>query len=147
MLIEYLLNFKNVSCRTNERMCDEVNIFLDCQQDVCLVFLCQCRKLYMLARNIHTLTRTKLAIVLYLRYQHRSNTLYNEHIQRTIVKEYMVANLYITSKVGIRHIDHILCRVNIRTTKEFHHVTCLILNRLCHSRSSHLWPFRVNQQC
>ena len=95
MLIENLLYLQHISCGTDERVGNEVNVFLYRQQDVAPVLLGQCRQLDMLSRHIHTLVRPQVALILYLRHQHRTGALNDFHVQRAVIEEDVVAHLHV----------------------------------------------------
>ena len=108
VLVKYLLNLLHIGSGTDEGVGDEVDVLLDRQQDITLVFLRQRRQFDVFAGNIHTLMRTEVTFVLHLCHQHRTVILYHLHVQCTVIKKDMVAHLHIPCEIRIGHIDYIL---------------------------------------
>ena len=101
MLVEYLLYRKNVIGRTHKRMSNKVDVFFNSKEYVIVILLRNSRQSDMLARYVHALVCTKHTVVLHLSYKHRTIVVYDKHIKFTIVKEHMITNLHILSKVDV----------------------------------------------
>ena len=146
MLIEYLLYRQNVIGRTHERVSDEVDVFLNGEEDVVVVFRRDGRQSDVLARHVNALVRTKHTVVLHLSHKHRSVVLYNKHVEFAVVEEYMVANLNVLGEVDVRNVYDVVRRIHTRTTEYLNDIACLVLYRLGAASGSHLRTLCVDHK-
>ena len=99
----------------------------------------------MSSRHVDALVWTQHTVILYLCNDLRAVDADNEHIQRTIVKQHVVAFLHISSEVLIGEIQDVVGRVNLRTSHELHHIACLVFDRCLTARSTNLGAFGVDE--
>ena len=127
MLIEYLLYRQNVIGRTHERVSDEVDVFLNGEEDVVVVFRRDGRQSDVLARHVNALVRTK-------------------HVEFAVVEEHMVANLNVLGEVDVRNVYDVVRRIHTRTTEYLNDIACLVLYRLGAASGSHLRTLCVDHK-
>ena len=123
----------------------EVDILVDSEMDITLVFLRQGRQVDMLTRHIDTLMGTKHPIVLYLDID--SWTFYTCHLHAdgTIIEKNIVTHLHILRKVGVRDIDDVVCRVHLGSAEDLHRITRFVFDRLLDIRRTYLRAFGINK--
>ena len=142
--VQDILNCLHIGCIAHKRVSDEINIQLDSKFNIPAVFLCQCRQVDMLSRHIHALVSPEHSLVLNLGNQHRTLAVYNLHIEFTIIEEQIITYLNIGCDVRIAHIHNIMRRLHFRTSKDFHYITNIVVDRFLHTCSSHLRTFSIN---
>ena len=147
MLVQNLLNGKDIVCRAHKRVSNKVDIFLYCQQNVLIVLLSQSRQSDVFSRNVHTLVCSKHAVVLHLSHNGRTFYVHDLHVQFAIVEENVVTYLHVLCYVGIAKIHDVMTGVHVRASENLHHVSGLILYRLIHTRRADLRTFRIYHQC
>ena len=145
MLIKYLLHLHQVLLRADKRMCYKVYIFLNRQQYVAAVFLCQRRQVNMLTRNINRLVRTQFTVVHNLHCQVLTVILQHLHVQLAVIKKYVITNLHILADAWIRQSYAVMFSIVIRISDYSNPLPCMKLYRVVGTRGADLRSLCVNK--
>ena len=144
MSVEDILNGLYISGIAHEGVSDEVDVELDGKFDVAAVLCRECRQVDVLTWHVHALVRTECTLVLHLSHEHRSLHLHDLHVELTVIKQDVIAHLYIGSNIRIAQVHDVVRRLHLWATEDFHHVTSMIQYRLLHVGGAHLWSLGIN---
>ena len=145
MLVENLLHLLHIGRRAHETVGDEVDVFVDGQQNVAAVALGECGQVDMLAGHVDALVGAQHAVVLYLSINRWADNLLHLHVDGAVVEENIVARLHVVSEVGIRHIDDVVRGSHLRPAEDFHHFAGLIVDGVFHVGGANLRSLGIDE--
>ena len=145
MFVQNVLDFFHVGIRPNKRVSNKIDILVNGQMNVSLIFFGKCRQVNVFPRNVNAFMSAQNTFVLYPCHQHRTYTFNYFHVQCAIVEKHIVAYFNITGKVGIRHINYIVRSFHLRTTEDFNHIAFYIVNGFFYVSSSYFGSLCINK--
>ena len=146
VLVKDVLHGLYVGGRAHERVGNEVDVLLYGEQNVVVVFLRDGRQVDVLTRHVHALVGAEHAVVLHLGYDHRAVAACYLHVDLAVVEQDVVAHLHVLGKVGVRHVQNVVGRVDLGTAENAHGVAGLIFDGFFHACCTHLGTLGVDHE-
>ena len=145
--IQNLLDFLEVLGTAHERMCNEVNIGLDCPMNEFLVLFRNGRQIYMDIRDIDTLVSFDYTLVHHFAYKLALFFADNRQIHGAVVNQNVGTYRNIFGHVRICSVESPLSACFRRIVNDFYDFIrmCYEPHGICHLGKSDLRSFRVNE--